>query len=689
MIFITFLQTSRSYTKDLIRFVFAWLDYAVYQFVSILMQAIFDIANFTLSEGIFEKLINRVYLILGIFMLFKITISLLTYLVNPDKISDKENGIGKLSVRVVLVLIMLIMLPSGFQILNDVQSALLPSIPRLILDSNSIDSTNGNISRTGKNIAASIWGAFYTDNADCIGSEPDGMTVYWNKGVEATEDQIKSIDMLKYYRDNVNLMCQVNSSSTAYQYEYTPLISTIAGGFMCYVLIGICITVAIRMFKMMILRMIAPIPIISYVDPKSSKDGAFSKWVKTLTSTWIELFINLGILYLIVFLVDSLLLNTTSELWNATQGFGFVRKSFFIVFVIMGLFAFARQAPKFIMDALGIKNQGNFMRAMGLSSVALGGIGATAGSMAARFKNHKNLGTSVASVPFDLAKSAFSGLASVGVGGNAILSSDKPTASTGYDAQQKYNAQNLNYIRSDSTAAGRMGTKMQTLLLGQSEYDRMEIEWKEEEEKIKYDKQKNAERKTIMDRASSKGLESYATSGNISNFKGTSGKIYNLSKANAASYNSVYESAMAGNGVYHTYTNGYGGTFTQEQYNALTDDQKAYWTEDGSFFKFNGEEINMEDAKILQHEINDANIADYAEKALVGTIDDSVITGADKRFADANNGHGVERVFGGKTGLKGTYGKVNNDISEREMKIANEKNSDKAKRLRANKKNSN
>lgn len=435
------LQT-RSYVNDIIRSFLTIIDYVVYQFVSILMQAIFDIANFTLSEGIFEKLINRVYLILGIFMLFKITISLLTYLVNPDKISDKENGIGKLSFRVVLVLIMLVMLPAGFQILNDIQNALLPSIPRLILDSNAIDTTNENISRTGKNIAVSIWGAFYTDNADCIGHEPDGMTVYWNKGIEATEDQIKTIDMLKYYRDNVNLMCQVNSNSTAYQYEFTPIISTITGGFMCYVLIGICITVAIRMFKMMILRMIAPIPIISYVDPKSSKDGAFSKWVKTLTSTWIELFINLGILYLIVFLVDSLLLNTTSELWNATQGFGFVRKSFFIVFVIMGLFAFARQAPKFIMDALGIKNQGNFMRAMGLSSVALGGLGAGLAAGKASFK--RGAGGVLMSIP----RGIMGGIASVGAGGNAILSTDKPTLTTGMDAQKKYQAQNLNNIRS-------------------------------------------------------------------------------------------------------------------------------------------------------------------------------------------------------------------------------------------------
>lgn len=436
MTFIMMTMERNMITKA-IRWVFALLDWVFYNLISILMQAIFDIANFSLSEGIFEKLINRVYLVLGIFMLFKITISLLTYLVNPDKISDKENGVGKLSMRVVLVLVMLIMLPSAFQLLNDVQNALLPTLPRLILDSSNGDDSVNQISDNGTKIATSIYGAFFYDNPDCVGGEPTGVTPYNQTTVD-----------INYMFNNVNLSCQTTNNGSMYQYEYTPIISTLAGGFMCYVLIGICITVAIRMFKMMILRMIAPIPVISYIDPKSSKDGAFSKWVKTLTTTWLELFINLGILYLIVFLVNSLLINSAGQLWDATQGFGFIRKSFFIVFVIMGLFAFARQAPKFIMDALGIKNQGNFMRAMGLSSVALGSLGATAGSMAARVKHHNNKGTAVVSAPFDFAKSVFSGIASVGAGGNAILSTDKPTLTTGMDAQKKYQAQNLNNIRS-------------------------------------------------------------------------------------------------------------------------------------------------------------------------------------------------------------------------------------------------
>ncbi len=425
------LLEERNMITKAVRWLFAWIDWVFYNFISILMQTIFDIANFTLSEGIFEKLIDRVYLILGIFMLFKITISLLTYLVNPDKISDKENGVGKLSMRIVLVLVMLVMLPSGFQLLNDVQNALLPTLPRLILDSSNGENSVNNLSNYGEKIAISIYGAFFYDNPDCTGGDPTGVTPYNQTTVD-----------LDYMVNNVNLSCQTTSNGSMYQYKYTPIISTLAGGFMCYVLIGICITVAIRMFKMMILRMIAPIPIISYVDPKASKDGTFSKWVKTLSTTWLELFINLGILYLIVFLVNELLINSAGQLWDATQGFGFIRKSFFIVFVIMGLFAFARQAPKFIMDALGIKNQGNFMRAMGLSAVALGGLGAGIGAGVTSAKRGGAGG--LLAVP----RGIIGGFASVGAGGSAILSSDKPTLTTGMDAQKKYQAQNLTNIRS-------------------------------------------------------------------------------------------------------------------------------------------------------------------------------------------------------------------------------------------------
>lgn len=71
MAFIMMTMERNMITKA-IRWVFALLDWVFYNLISILMQAIFDIANFSLSEGIFEKLIDRVYLVLGILCYLKL-----------------------------------------------------------------------------------------------------------------------------------------------------------------------------------------------------------------------------------------------------------------------------------------------------------------------------------------------------------------------------------------------------------------------------------------------------------------------------------------------------------------------------------------------------------------------------------------------------------------------------------------
>ena len=64
------------------------------------------------------------------------------------------------------------------------------------------------------------------------------------------------------------------------------------------------IEIAIRTFKLIILQMMAPIPVMTYIDPKSSKDGAFSSWLKTFVSTYIDIFIKLATVYLLLLLVS-------------------------------------------------------------------------------------------------------------------------------------------------------------------------------------------------------------------------------------------------------------------------------------------------------------------------------------------------------------------------------------------------
>ena len=67
-------------------------------------------------------------------------------------------------------------------------------------------------------------------------------------------------------------------------------------------LINFCMDVAVRSIKLAFLQLVAPIPIISYIDPKSGKDGLFKKWYDMCFKTYLSLFIRLLALYFAIYI---------------------------------------------------------------------------------------------------------------------------------------------------------------------------------------------------------------------------------------------------------------------------------------------------------------------------------------------------------------------------------------------------
>ena len=98
------------------------------------------------------------------------------------------------------------------------------------------------------------------------------------------------------------------------------LVSTIVGIIVLVLLCGIAFDIGIRFFKMLLLEMLAPIPIMSYVDPKSQKDGAFQHWLKELGKTFIDIFIKLGLVYLILFFISELEIDSLFVDYGAAEG---------------------------------------------------------------------------------------------------------------------------------------------------------------------------------------------------------------------------------------------------------------------------------------------------------------------------------------------------------------------------------
>ena len=339
-----------SWIQTQIRGLFASINFCIYSLIELIMQGIFDIANLKLTEGLIGDIYKRIYVFLAIFMVFKLTVSFITYMVNPDSITDKEKGAGKLITRTVTMLALILFLPNIFPLLSEAQQVFLPVLPKVILGQETDNSDS--VADNAQLLAATALGAFYSPCTDCDeANRPDAIT--------------DINDMMDTYGKKVD---------GVYAYEFNYIFALIIGVVVVFILFSITIKVGIRLFKMFLLEMIAPIPIMSYIDPKSAKDGAFASWTKQLISTFLDIFIRLGIIYVVLMLLSALADGTLID--SATLPGG-VREAYLMVFLIIALLMFAKDAPNFVKDAMGIKHDKDTSGA--LAAVTGGLLGAGTG----------------------------------------------------------------------------------------------------------------------------------------------------------------------------------------------------------------------------------------------------------------------------------------------------------------------
>ncbi len=151
--------------------------------------------------------------------------------------------------------------------------------------------------------------------------------------------------------------------------------SIIVGVAVMIYLAFVCVEVIVRRFKLMLLEVLAPIPIIAYSDPK---DETFSKWSKMYLSTFAELFLKLFAIKIGMVLFDFV----HAQLSNTT---GLLTKFLYIVAILL----FIKFIPDMISGIFGIKvGAGSFKdiwntgkKALGVgASVAGAGVGLAVGA---------------------------------------------------------------------------------------------------------------------------------------------------------------------------------------------------------------------------------------------------------------------------------------------------------------------
>lgn len=137
-----------------------------------------------------------------------------------------------------------------------------------------------------------------------------------------------------------------SDSKKLYVLDYSFLLSTIVGIIVVLIFAGFCLDAALRTIKLYFLQIIAPVPIMSYIDPSSSKKGLFSKWIKEVGLTWADLFIRLAAVYFAIFIISNIQFNTGNTMVN--------------LLLILGALMFAKKLPDILKKMFNIDLKGDF-----------------------------------------------------------------------------------------------------------------------------------------------------------------------------------------------------------------------------------------------------------------------------------------------------------------------------------------
>ncbi len=377
-------------------------DKGVYGILDLVYKLFNDLSKMTiLSQQTIAVFASRLYAIIAVFMLFKATFSLLSLFVDPDKLNDSKVGAGSIIKRIIISLVMIVIIPTIFSMAYEIQSLVISEniIGNVILGIN-VKTRTESIQKTqelaGKRMAVAVFSGFFKPY--------EGVT--WSGNNKATYDLARSEANFNRFS---SLVTETDASGR-YVMDYSVFFSTVAGGFTAWIIMLFCIDLAVRSVKLAFLQLIAPIPILSYVDPKSG-DGIFKKWISTCTSTYLDVFMRLTIIYFVIFIISELtsgagIISVYDYSGKKIDNVGL----FAGAFIIIGLLMFAKEAPKLITDILGIKvGDGKFslnplkkvteglpgFAKSGASMIGAGAMGAIATPLA-KYNANKQLGGSTA-----------------------------------------------------------------------------------------------------------------------------------------------------------------------------------------------------------------------------------------------------------------------------------------------------
>ena len=407
------------------------IDSIIYWLIAQFFRFVIDIASadFIMTD-LLNTIIDRAYVVAGVFALFIMSYALIKGLFDPDGAFKGKNSIGQIIKNLLIAIALVALMPTIFTYLFRFQAIIINNnvIGNIVLgnDSQAMKfKVNGEeqevtvenvgyenyIKVASNNVAFTALNAFiYADDNDKeidLSQKITAGTFLTPRigSINATVEVIKSL-YLDNSGNNTTTFNQVKNNivvsgnfleintiayhvATGGDFEndsgahvtYLFIVSTICGIVLLVLSFTFCINIVIRMFNLFLLELISPIASFSLVIPNSK---IFDNWLKATMKEYLDLFVRLFTFNLAILFFSNI--QTILHQVNEARGNTSIISIMNILFVV-GLLIFINEAPKLVKDILGMKDDKKGIKdrlfSGGVSKTLGGALGLLGGGAAA------------------------------------------------------------------------------------------------------------------------------------------------------------------------------------------------------------------------------------------------------------------------------------------------------------------
>lgn len=297
-----------------------------------------------------QAIFNRIGLIIGIFMLFRLTFAFIQYIIDPDAMLDKKKGVGNIIAKIIIAIVLLGSTSTLFKFAFTLQEKIIDShVISNIIFGNPQQETDD----FGGELSANLFTAFYrlNENADTDGNDCE--TYFKATGDENDAPLIRTLIIAEHGELDAAYSCiteRDNDDEYIVLFDGGGSIALIAGLFVLYTVMIFTIQVGVRVLQLAYLQIISPIPIMMYITPKG--DEQLKKWGQQCLATFLDFFIRVAIIYFAIFVIQTIWDNGTigKILTAGTESASGWETAYVGVIMIIAVLTFAKKVPNLIKE---------------------------------------------------------------------------------------------------------------------------------------------------------------------------------------------------------------------------------------------------------------------------------------------------------------------------------------------------